>query len=153
MRRVLAGLYVLLLSQQAFAQLNDSPVIRYQDLAHPVFGASGMVAAQNGLSAAAGAEILAEGGNAVDAAVAVGFSLAVTLPRAGNLGGGGFMLIHDAANDAEVAIDYREMAPLGASLVWSWREQVSPSAFGGNKVSKGKSHLLGGLLTLRVFEC
>ncbi len=73
-----------------------------------------MVAAQNRLSAEVGAAILAEGGNAYDAAVAVGFSLAVTLPRAGNIGGGGFMLIHDAASGENIAIDYREMAPLKA---------------------------------------
>ena len=115
MRRVIVSIAACVLPIQVFAQLTDSPVIRYQDLSHPVFGASGMVAAQNSLSAEAGAEILAAGGNAVDAAVAVGFSLAVTLPRAGNLGGGGFMLIHDAANDEESAIDYREMAPLRAT--------------------------------------
>ena len=62
-----------------------------------------MVAAQNYLSSAVGAEVLEAGGNAVDAAVAVGFSLAVTLPRAGNLGGGGFMLIHDAESGTDIA--------------------------------------------------
>ena len=74
-----------------------------------------MVAAQNRSSAAVGAQVLADGGSAVDAAVATGFSLAVTLPRAGNLGGGGFMVIHDAANDENIAIDYREMAPQKAT--------------------------------------
>jgi len=99
----------------AYAQLDQSAVIRYDDLQHPLLGASGMVAAQNRLSAETGAEILAAGGNAVDAAIATGLSLAVTLPRAGNLGGGGFMLIHDAANDENIAIDYREMAPQKAT--------------------------------------
>ena len=115
MHRILLAVCASLMPLHAAAQLTDSPVIRYQDIAHPVFGASGMVAAQSSLSAQAGADILAAGGNAVDAAVAVGFSLAVTLPRAGNLGGGGFMLLHDAESDAEIAIDYREMAPLRAS--------------------------------------
>jgi gamma-glutamyltranspeptidase/glutathione hydrolase len=99
----------------AYAQLDVGAVIRYDDLQHPVLGASGMVAAQNRLAAETGAQILADGGNAIDAAVATGFSLAVTLPRAGNLGGGGFMLIHDAANDENIAIDYREMAPKKAT--------------------------------------
>jgi gamma-glutamyltranspeptidase / glutathione hydrolase len=99
----------------AYAQLDEGAVIRYDDLQHPVLGASGMVAAQNRLAAETGAQILADGGNAVDAAIATGFSLAVTLPRAGNLGGGGFMLIHDAGNDENIAIDYREMAPQKAT--------------------------------------
>ncbi|MDH5502152.1 MAG: gamma-glutamyltransferase, partial [Gammaproteobacteria bacterium] len=89
--------------------------IQYSDLQHPVLGRSGMVAAQNRSSAAIGAQVLADGGSAVDAAIATGFSLAVTLPRAGNLGGGGFMLIHDAANDENIAIDYRETAPQKAT--------------------------------------
>ncbi|MBT8102448.1 MAG: gamma-glutamyltransferase [Gammaproteobacteria bacterium] len=115
MRGSIVAFCAVLIATPVAGQLADAPVVRYEDLTHPVFGSSGMVAAQNSLSAQAGAEVLAAGGNAVDAAVAVGFSLAVTLPRAGNLGGGGFMLIHDAAEDRDTAIDYREMAPLGAS--------------------------------------
>jgi gamma-glutamyltranspeptidase/glutathione hydrolase len=99
----------------AVAQETASPIIRYADLAHPQFGDAGMVASQNHLSSQVGAEILAAGGNAVDAAVAVGFSLAVTLPRAGHLGGGGFMLIHDSGSGESIAIDYREMAPIRAT--------------------------------------
>ncbi len=110
-----AALLALLAGAPATAQLVDSPIIRYEDRIHPELGAAGMVAAQNRLSAEVGAEILEAGGNAVDATVAVGFSLAVTLPRAGNLGGGGFMLIFDAESGAGVAIDYREMAPQRAS--------------------------------------
>ena len=59
--------------------------------------------------------MLKRGGNAIDAAVATGFALAVTLPRAGNIGGGGFMLVHLAESDEQVFIDYREMAPDRAS--------------------------------------
>ena len=90
------------------------PIIRYDAIHHPVIDAEGMVATQNAIATEVGARILAEGGNAVDAAVAVGFTLAVTLPRAGNLGGGGFMLVHLADEDRTVAIDYREMAPAAA---------------------------------------
>ena len=99
----------------AIAQLSDTPVIRYRDTAHPVLGDAGMVATQNPHASAVGARILEQGGNAVDAAVAIGFTLAVTYPRAGNLGGGGFMLVHDAENADTVAIDYRELAPGKAS--------------------------------------
>jgi gamma-glutamyltranspeptidase/glutathione hydrolase len=115
MRLAVVAVIALVVCSPAVGQDSDKPIIRYDDLNHPVYGSSGMVAAQNVLSAQAGADILAAGGNAVDAAVAVGFSLAVTLPRAGNLGGGGFMLIHDAEKDEEIAIDYREMAPLRAT--------------------------------------
>ena len=111
----IAALFSFTLSLTASAQSADNPIIRFDDSAHPVFGSSGMVAAQNAAAAQVGADVLADGGNAVDAAVAVGFSLAVTTPRAGNLGGGGFMLIYEASSDETVAIDYREMAPLRAT--------------------------------------
>jgi gamma-glutamyltranspeptidase/glutathione hydrolase len=77
----------------------------------PVFARNGMVATQESTATKVGVEILKQGGNAVDAAVAIGFTLAVTLPLAGNLGGGGFMLVHIAKTDETVAIDYRETAP------------------------------------------
>ncbi len=114
-RILLALVSVFALQQIAYAQEDQNAIIQYSDLQHPVLGRSGMVAAQNRSSAAVGAQVLADGGNAVDAAIATGFSLAVTLPRAGNLGGGGFMLIHDAATDENIAIDYREMAPQKAT--------------------------------------
>ena len=115
LRAILACSCALLASAPALAQLSDTPVIRYRDTAHPVLGDAGMVATQNPYASAVGARILEQGGNAVDAAVAIGFTLAVTYPRAGNLGGGGFMLVHDAAEAKTVAIDYRELAPRKAS--------------------------------------
>jgi gamma-glutamyltranspeptidase/glutathione hydrolase len=78
---------------------------------HPVFAEYGMVVAQEKLAARIGADILRQGGNAVDAAVATGFAMAVTYPRAGNIGGGGFMVIHSADRKEDIAIDYRETAP------------------------------------------
>ena len=84
------------------------------DRVHPVVAENGMVAAQEKVAAGVGLDILIAGGNAVDASVAVGFALAVTLPRAGNLGGGGFMIVHDAKAGSTKAIDYREMAPIAA---------------------------------------
>jgi gamma-glutamyltranspeptidase/glutathione hydrolase len=78
--------------------------------AQAVTAEHGMVVAQEAIAARIGADILQKGGNAVDAAVAVGFALAVTYPRAGNIGGGGFMVIHRAGGD-DTTIDYRETAP------------------------------------------
>ena len=69
---------------------------------------------QEAIASQVGADILEAGGNAIDAAVATGFALAVTLPRAGNLGGGGFMMVYLAKENKTIAIDYREMAPLSA---------------------------------------
>ncbi|MGH6845465.1 MAG: gamma-glutamyltransferase, partial [Methylocella sp.] len=87
------------------------PIISQGARVLPVLASHGMVVAQEGTAAKIGVEILRRGGNAVDAAVAVGFALAVTLPRAGNLGGGGFMLVYLAKEKKTVAIDYREAAP------------------------------------------
>lgn len=78
---------------------------------HPIIAHHGMVASQHALATDVGLEILQDGGNAVDAAVAVGFALAVVLPRAGNLGGGGFMLVHLSDQNITRAINYREQAP------------------------------------------
>ncbi len=80
----------------------------------PVRGKHAMVASQHELASKIGVEILKKGGNAVDAAIAVGIALAVVYPEAGNIGGGGFMLIRSANGDTR-AIDYREMAPGTAS--------------------------------------
>lgn len=85
------------------------------DAVHPVAAKNGMVVAQERIAAGIGRDVLARGGNAVDAAVATGFAMAVTYPRAGNIGGGGFMMIHLADRNEDVAIDYRESAPAAAT--------------------------------------
>src|ERR1700740_1784326 len=82
---------------------------------HAVPAEHGLVVAQEKIAARIGADILRQGGNAVDAAVATGFAMAVTYPRAGNIGGGGFRVIHSAERNEDVAIDYREMAPQAAT--------------------------------------
>jgi gamma-glutamyltranspeptidase/glutathione hydrolase len=90
------------------------PTLRYDlayEIFHPVHTLHGMVSSENAMATRIGVDVLRSGGNAVDAAVAVGFALAVALPNAGNLGGGGFMVLHEAKTGHDVAIDFREMAP------------------------------------------
>ena len=108
----LAGLLALPLLSPLLTSLarGDSGLAPEFTRAPAVTAQNGMVVAQEALAARVGADILQRGGNAVDAAVAVGFAMAVTYPRAGNLGGGGFMIIHRAGGE-ETAIDYREAAP------------------------------------------
>jgi gamma-glutamyltranspeptidase / glutathione hydrolase len=89
--------------------------IDYLSPFHPTIGQSGMVVSQNQESSDIGIQILDMGGNAVDAAVAVGFSLAITLPRAGNLGGGGFMLVYLQDEQKTIAVDFRSASPKNIS--------------------------------------
>ena len=102
-------------AQPAPAAVPAWPIISEAARIHPAIAANGMVASQEARATRIGVEVLSRGGNAVDAAVAVGFALAVTLPRAGNLGGGGFMLVHLAERGETIAIDYRETAPAAAT--------------------------------------
>lgn len=105
---VLASLLVQLIALPAYAV---EPVVRAADT---VYARHAMVASQHELASKVGVEILKKGGNAVDAAVAVGLMLAVVYPEAGNIGGGGFMLMRKASGET-AAIDYREMAPKAAN--------------------------------------
>jgi gamma-glutamyltranspeptidase/glutathione hydrolase len=93
--------------------INDTAPSTSAPSARSATATHGMVVSQDALATRIGVEILEKGGNAVDAAVAVGFALAVTMPRAGNLGGGGFMVIHLAEGNRNTTIDYREAAPAG----------------------------------------
>lgn len=117
---LLLCLSAAMLAQPALSQTAQSAAVSqaaiFSDnaISHPVWAKNGMVASQQNEASEVGLNILRQGGNAVDAAVAVGFALAVTLPRAGNIGGGGFMMIYDAKKNETVALDYREKAPAKA---------------------------------------
>ncbi|MBE0486483.1 gamma-glutamyltransferase [Marinobacter sp.] len=82
---------------------------------HPVQGSQGMVATSHTLASDVALQVLKNGGNAIDAAVTAGFALAVTQPRSGNIGGGGFLLYAPGDGNAPEAIDYRETAPAAAT--------------------------------------
>ncbi len=106
----------LLITFLFVSSLNSTDYIDYLHPFHPTKSKEGMVVSQSALSSDIGVKILDMGGNAVDAAVAVGFSLAITLPRAGNLGGGGFMLIYLKERDEIFYIDYRSKSPRNSSI-------------------------------------
>ena len=108
-------LLLLFLSFEGLSQTRTQTTLDYQNRIHPEISSDFMVVSQNTHATKAGYEILKKGGNAVDASVAVGFALAVTLPRAGNLGGGGFVLIYDKEKDDVTSIDYRSAAPKSAT--------------------------------------
>lgn len=119
-RRLFAALLAIGIATPALGQVQVQVQRRaYEpsatDTARSVRAENGMVVAQEKLAARVGADILRQGGNAVDAAVATGFAMAVTYPRAGNIGGGGFMVIHLAGRNEDIAIDYRETAPQAAT--------------------------------------
>lgn len=107
------------------------------DTVRAVAAEHGMVVAQEKISAQIGADILRRGGNAVDAAVATGFAMAVAYPRAGNIGGGGFMVIHSADRNEDVTIDYRETAPAATT------PQVFLGADGKPDAAKSRDSALG----------
>ena len=102
---------LLFLFFESSIQARSQTTLDYQSRIHPEIASDFMVVTQNKHATEAGYEILRQGGNAGDAAVAVGFALLVTLPRAGNLGGGGFILIYDKDTDKVSSIDYRSAAP------------------------------------------
>ena len=115
--RCRAGLLLAALFSQALLLPAAGAPLTYgveSDIHHPVTARHGMVSTVDETATRVGVDVLRAGGNAVDAAVAVGYALAVTHPQAGNLGGGGFMLIRTAAGKT-AAVDFREMAPAGAT--------------------------------------
>src|SRR3977135_2577155 len=107
------------------------------DAIHAVVAEHGMVVAQEKIAARIGADVLKRGGNAVDAAVATGFAMAVTYPRAGNIGGGGFMGIQSQDRHEDVAIDYRETAPAATT------PEIFLGADGKPDIAKSRDSALG----------
>ena len=107
------------------------------DAVHAVVAEHGMVVAQERRAAQIGADVLRRGGNAVDAAVATGFAMAVTYPRAGNIGGGGFMIIHSKDRHEDVAVDYRETAPAATT------REIFLGADGKPDIAKSRDSALG----------
>jgi gamma-glutamyltranspeptidase/glutathione hydrolase len=110
-RRFAAIVFAAVFALPATVLARDAYVPAAAGSIHAVAAEHGLVVAQEKIAARIGADILKQGGNAVDAAVATGFAMAVTYPRAGNVGGGGFMVIHLTDRNQDVAIDYRETAP------------------------------------------
>ena len=106
------------------SQLYASPIYNYNEIVHPVVAKQGMVSSQEALSTKVGVDILKQGGNAVDAAIATAYALTVTLPRAGNITGG-FMLIYLAKENKTVFIDFREKPHVGYTRFISNRRWTS----------------------------
>lgn len=135
---LLAGLLVW----QGVGAAPNVPPVSYgvgADTFHPVKAPHGMVASVDATATDVGVKILEQGGNAVDAAIAVGYALAVTHPQAGNLGGGGFMLLRTASGNT-TAIDFREMAPVHAS-----RDMFLDAAGNADSKKSLTSHLASGV--------
>ena len=119
----------------------------------PVRARHGMVVCAESLATETGVSVLRNGGNAIDAAVAVGFTLAVTYPEAGSLGGGGFILIR-LANGTSTMIDFREKAPLAATRTMYLDSTGAPIAAKSlvGPLAAGVSGTVAGLLLCDHFE-
>jgi gamma-glutamyltranspeptidase/glutathione hydrolase len=118
----------------------EADILNRDSIIHPAVSNSGMVVSQHYLATEVGKNILDQGGNAIDASVAVAFALAVVLPRAGNIGGGGFLVLHNAEKNKNYALDYREMAPASADRDMYLNEDGSL-----NKSTSRLGYLAGGI--------
>jgi len=141
--------HILILLSFFFFGVNyaQTPIHSSEAIHHPIVAKNGMVATQHVEASKVGLEILEQGGNAVDAAVAIGFSLAVVLPRAGNLGGGGFLLFHDQKNKTTTAFNYREKAPKNATrdMYLDKQGEVDKQRFNQSYLSVGVPGTVKGL--------
>lgn len=115
LRKLTLALSAFALALPLPAAAQSKHLLEYPSIHSPVVGTRGMVVSQNAIASEVGAQILRDGGNAIDAAVAIGFALAVTLPRAGNIGGDGFMTVYDAKTRQVRVIDFRSIAPRAAT--------------------------------------
>lgn len=113
--RLIAGISALALVLPAPLLAQSRHLLEYPSIHSPTVGTKGMVVSQSARASEVGAAVLGEGGNAVDAAIATAFALAVTLPRAGNIGGDGFMMVYDAKTGASRVVDFRSVAPRAAT--------------------------------------
>jgi gamma-glutamyltranspeptidase/glutathione hydrolase len=123
-----------------FALVIEADILNRDSIVHPAVSNSGMVVSQHYLATEVGKTILDQGGNAIDASVAVAFALAVVLPRAGNIGGGGFLVLHNAEENKNYALDYREMAPAAAD-----RDMYLNDDGSVNKSTSRLGYLAGGI--------
>ncbi len=115
-QKLLAPFVAICLISTPIAVHAQAAPLEYPTIEKPVVSSEGMVVSQSAIASEVGAEILRQGGNAVDAAIATAFALSVTLPRAGNIGGDGFMLVYLAEEDRTIAIDYRSTSPALATI-------------------------------------
>jgi gamma-glutamyltranspeptidase/glutathione hydrolase len=145
--RLLVGVAALLLSLGAVAGGTEPALFDTRDRIHPVHARHGLVVAQEALASQVGLAVLRGGGHAADAAVAVGFALAVTLPQAGNLGGGGFLLVYDDGKKQTEAIDFRETAPaaVGRDFYLNERGEVDEARIRHSHQAAGVPGTVAGL--------
>lgn len=115
LRKLVVAVSALVLALPVPAVAQSRHLLEYPSIHSPIVGTRGMIVSQNAIASEVGAQIMRDGGNAIDAAVAIGFALAVTLPRAGNIGGDGFMTVYDAKSKQVRVIDFRGIAPRAAS--------------------------------------
>jgi len=123
-----------------FSLVIEADILNRDSIVHPAVSNSGMVVSQHYLATEVGKTILDQGGNAIDASVAVAFALAVVLPRAGNIGGGGFLVLYNAEKNKNYALEYREMAPAAADRDMYLNEDGSL-----NKSTSRLGYLAGGI--------